>query len=394
MCVRQGAVYRDRGDSQAKPGFLPGSKRLASAGFGNFADGEAGPPERFDMVSGGRVTAPRSGRRPGSRSRAPVFAALDLGTNNCRLLMATPDGVGGLRVVDGFSRIVRLGEGLAQTGRLNEGAMARAYQALQACAQRIEARAPVAVGCVATQACRAAANGPRFLERVRADLGLNFDIIAPEEEAKLSVLGCASLLDPTMDVAMIVDIGGGSTELSWVRPRDVRAGRANPPILAWGSTPLGVVTLAEEETEPTHNKRAWYEARVARLAEMLGAVDPGPEVRAAFAAGRAHLVGTSGTVTSLAGVHLGLPRYERARVDGLWFDVDDCRAVIARLLEQTQEQRAANACIGKDRADLVVAGGAILDAVLRVWPTQRIRVADRGLREGVLMRLMAGHGAL
>jgi len=339
------------------------------------------------MGNDGRAGA-RSGPRPSARARAPLYAALDLGTNNCRLLLAASDGAGGLRVVDGFSRIVRLGEGLAQTGRLGEAAMARAYQALQACAQRIEARAPVAVGCVATQACRMASNGRVFLDRVENDLGLRFDIISPEEEARLSVLGCASLLDPASDVALIVDIGGGSTEMSWVAPSAVLRAGVNAPILAWASTPLGVVTLAEEESEPEENLLDWYEARVARLMAMLSAIDPGEAVRAAFSDGRAHIVGTSGTVTSLAGVHLGLPRYERSRVDGYWFDVGDCRAVIARLLAQSPEQRAGNPCIGKDRADLVVAGGAILDAVLRTWPTTRIRVADRGLREGVLMRLM------
>ncbi len=340
---------------------------------------------------------PGGARRPGgkatARSRAPLFAALDLGTNNCRMLIAAPDGAGGLRVVDGFSRIVRLGEGLAHTGRLSETAMARAYQALQACAQRLEARAPVAVGCVATQACRAAANGETFLNRIRTDLGLDFKIITSEEEASLSVLGCASLLEPEAEVALIVDIGGGSTELSWVRPKDVLAGGVHPPILAWGTSPLGVVTLAEEETEPERDREAWFESLVTRLATAIeGAGDAG-HLREAFRAGRAHVIGTSGTVTSLAGVHLDLPRYQRARVDGYWFDVGECRATIARLLAQTLDERAANACIGKDRADLVVFGGAILDAVLRVWPASRIRVADRGLREGVLMRLMAEHGA-
>lgn len=334
-------------------------------------------------------------RGPGraGRSRAPLFAALDLGTNNCRMLMATPDGGGGLRVVDGFSRIVRLGEGLAHTGRLSETAMARAYQALAACAQRLEARAPVAVGCVATQACRAAANGETFLNRVRTDLGLDFKIIEPKEEASLSVLGCASLLEPDADVTLIVDIGGGSTELSWVRPKEVKAAGLDPPILAWGSSPLGVVTLAEEECEPERDRAAWFDALVTRLSTSIAQVGEATHLREAFLDGRAHVIGTSGTVTSLAGVHLDLPRYQRARVDGYWFNVGECRATIVRLLNQSIEDRAANPCIGKDRADLVVFGGAILDAVLRVWPAPRIRVADRGLREGVLMRLMAEHGA-
>jgi len=340
------------------------------------------------MVSDGRA---REGVRHGPRSRAPVFAALDLGTNNCRLLMATQNHDGSLRVVDGFSRIVRLGEGLAHTGRLSEGAMARAYQALMACAQRIEARAPIAVGCVATQACRAASNGQMFLNRVEKDLGLKFDVISAEDEARLSVLGCASLLEPQSEHAMIVDIGGGSTEMSWVSPSAVLAARLDPPILSWGTCSLGVVTLVEDDPEPETDKEAWYEALVTRLADTIAGVGEAQHLRQAFAEGRGDIIGTSGTVTSLAGVFLDLPRYNRARVDGMWFDVSDCRAVIAKLLSQTREQRAANGCIGADRADLVVIGGAILDAVLRVWPAQRVRVADRGLREGVLMRLMAKH---
>jgi exopolyphosphatase/guanosine-5'-triphosphate,3'-diphosphate pyrophosphatase len=344
------------------------------------------------MVSDGQATAPRGGRGPRARHRAPLFAALDLGTNNCRLLMATPEPGGGLRVADGFSRIVRLGEGLAQTGRLGEAAMARAYQALQACAQRIEARAPIAVGCVATQACRVATNGQVFLNRVKSDLGLDFQVIPPEDEARLSVLGCASLMERDSDVAMVLDIGGGSTEMSWVKPKDVIGNGVDPPVLGWSSTPIGVVTLAEDEAEPEQNRTAWYEALVARLVQQFTRIDDA-KLREAFANGRAHMIGTSGTVTSLAGVHLNLPRYERVKVDGYWFDVGDCRAAIARLLAQDHAGRASNPCIGKDRADLVVAGGAILDAVLRVWPVERIRVADRGLREGVLMRLIAQHGA-
>lgn len=344
------------------------------------------------MVSEGRAHASRSGARQGPRSRAPVFAALDLGTNNCRLLMASQNADGSLRVVDGFSRIVRLGEGLAHTGRLSEGAMSRAYQALAACAQRIEARAPIAVGCVATQACRAAANGQVFLQRIEKDLGLRFDVITPEDEARLSVLGCASLLEPRAEHAMIVDIGGGSTEMSWVEPHAVLGASLNPPIVSWGTCPLGVVTLAEDEPEPeSGDKHGWYEGLVTRLADLIAPVGAAQHLRQSFDEGRADIIGTSGTVTSLAGVFLDLPRYSRARVDGMWFDVNDCRRTIAHLLSQSREERAANACIGKDRADLVVMGGAILDAVLRVWPAKRIRVADRGLREGVLMRLMAAH---
>src|SRR5262249_32892472 len=154
-----------------------------------------------------------------------------------------------------------------------------------------------------------------FLNRVKKDLGLDFQIIPAEEEAKLSVLGCATLLEPDVDVALIVDIGGGSTELSFVSPKDVLANGLNAPILAWGSAPLGVVTLAEEESEPETGRAEWFDALVTRLAEQIAPVGNALHLRDAFVNGRAHVIGTSGTVTSLAGVHLNLPRYQRSRVD-------------------------------------------------------------------------------
>ncbi|HVY84080.1 MAG TPA: Ppx/GppA phosphatase family protein [Caulobacterales bacterium] len=342
----------------------------------------------------GGTDAPRGGAarsRPASRAR-PCFAALDLGTNNCRLLVAEADGAG-FRVIDGYSQIVRLGEGLAASGKLSDAAMARAYRALQSCAERLAWRKPVAVGCIATQACRIASNGARFLARVKQDIGLDFEIISAEQEAKLSVLGCASLIDPAMDVALIVDIGGGSTELAWLDAKaaydSVRAGNLEPPILAWTSTPLGVVNLTEDDPEPESGKAEWYEALVGRIVDALAPNEQTAPLREAFLDGRAHIIGTSGTVTSLAGVHLNLQRYQRSKVDGLWLTAAECRGTIARLAAQNHAERAGNPCIGRDRADLVIQGGAILEAVMRVWPVARVRVADRGLREGVLMQLMA-----
>lgn len=395
MCVPEGSFWCEPGENQAKRGCRGGEKSLSLIPNGLFAvRALRASPGRCAMDSAGRIGAPRGGGRFSSRSHAaPVFAALDLGTNNCRLLLASPAREG-FRVVGGYSEIVRLGEGLGANGRLADAAMARAHQALGVCAARIEARSPVAVGCIATQACRVAANGAAFLAGVKQSFGLTFEIISHEEEAKLSVLGCASLLDPESELALIVDIGGGSTELSWVSPQAVHAsmahGELEPPIMAWGSAQLGVVSVAEADVEPKDDNAAWYERMVARIAEHLSSLG-NPALRAAFEQGRAHIVGTSGTVTSLAGVHLGLTRYQRSRVDGLWMDTAECRAVIANLLAQTLAERAANPCIGKDRADLVLPGSAILDAVLRLWPATRIRVADRGLREGVLMRLISAH---
>ncbi len=344
------------------------------------------------MEPSGERAAPRPTERWGG-GRPPVcYGALDLGTNNCRLLIATPDTQAadgsGFRVVEAFSRIVRLGEGLSLTGRLDERAMDRAVAALKICADKVRRRRTVRVKAVATQACRAAENGAAFVARVEAETGLQLRVITPDEEARLSVAGCAALLDREADAALVVDVGGGSTELSWVDLGQTDA-EGRPHVPAWLSLPLGVVTLAERFPEPTPAGQPWFRAMVDHVKGELakfGAADP---LRPHFHAGRAHLIGTSGAITSLAGLHLGLRRYERARVDGLWMTHADCEAAAGRLIALDRAGRASEPCIGPDRADLVLAGAAILQAVQELWPCQRVRVADRGLREGLLMSLMA-----
>jgi exopolyphosphatase/guanosine-5'-triphosphate,3'-diphosphate pyrophosphatase len=323
------------------------------------------------------------------RAEPPCYAALDLGTNNCRLLIATPSA-DGFRVVESFSRIVRLGDGLSRTGCLDDAAMARALAALKICAEKIERRQVAEVRAVATQACRAAANGAEFIAAVEQQTGIHFAVITPKEEAKLSVAGCLNLLDRSADAALVVDVGGGSTELSWVDLRPDKAGRTKPipPVGAWLSIPVGVVTLAERFPEAAASP-AWFRAMVDHVKTGLAAFTQAEGFRDAFAAGRAHLVGTSGAITSLAGMHLGLKRYERSRVDGLWLTHEDCEAAAARLMAMGPEGRAAEPCIGPERADLVLAGAAILQAVQELWPCPRVRVADRGLREGILLSMMA-----
>ncbi len=335
------------------------------------------------------------GSRPGRQilqksNDPPCYAALDLGTNNCRLLIATPSA-DGFRVIESFSRIVRLGDGLSQSGRLDEAAMNRTVAALSTCAEKIERRKAVKVRAVATQACRAAANGEEFVERIERETGLRFAVITPKEEARLSVAGCLNLLDRSTDAALVMDVGGGSTELSWVDLRPDKAGRPKPipPVGAWTSVPIGVVTLAERFPESLSETATWFRAMVDHFKVEVEAFANAEPFRVAFAAGRAHLVGTSGAITSLAGMHLGLRRYERSRVDGLWLTSADCTAAAAQLIALGAEGRAAAPCIGPDRADLVLAGAAILQAVQEVWPCERVRVADRGLREGILLSMMS-----
>ena len=341
-----------------------------------------GAPPRRDS----RSQPARHRRSSDSNRDAPLYGALDLGTNNCRLLIARPSREG-FRVVDSFSRIVRLGEGLSHTGKLDPKAMDRAYEALSLCAERIARRGLKTdhLAAVATQACRAASNGEAFIERVRKGTGLKLRIIDPAEEASLSVAGCMNLIDPASEAILVIDVGGGSTELSWMRKSENRL-----QTVAWMSAPLGVVTLAERHPEPTGSPRQWYEAMVADVSAAIAAGAPDdPEYHALFTSGQAHMVGTSGAITSLAGIHLGLRRYQRDLVDGLWMTRQDCEAAAERLIQLGPAGRAAENCIGPDRADLVLAGAAILEAVQRAWPCERVRVADRGLREGLLLTLMS-----
>lgn len=333
--------------------------------------------------------AGRDVRSPSGREPPPLHAALDLGTNNCRLLVARP-ARDGFRVVDSFSRIVRLGEGLSRTGRLDTAAMDRAYDALAICAERLARRQIPAerLSAVATQACRAAENGPEFIARVAAGTGLKLRVIDPAEEARLSVTGCATLFDPTAAAVVVIDVGGGSTEVSWLK-REPQGFTT----VAWISAPLGVVSLAERLPEPDEgDAAAWYAAMVDEMAAALTAPPEAAAMRPLFEHGAAHLVGTSGAITSLAGIHLRLPRYNRDRVDGLWMTRAECDAATLKLREMGRAGRAADPCIGPDRADLVLAGAAILDAVQRGWPSERVRVADRGLREGLLLEAMKRPG--
>lgn len=324
--------------------------------------------------------------REGATAR---FAALDLGTNNCRLLLAAPSQ-GGYRVLGGYSRIVRLGEGLGGTGRLASAAMARALEALKECAARIEEHGATELACVATQACRLASNGADFLDRVRRETGLSLSVISAEEEARLAALGCAELVDADAECALVIDIGGGSTEISFVDiPATPRGGE--PALLAWASAPVGVVGLTERWPEPAAPDSLWYEGMVEDVLDSLRSAGLPKALEGVFERGAGQVIGTSGAVTSLAGVHLGLRRYRRLDVDGLWLDAADCFAAINRLKAMSASQRAANPCIGRDRADLVVPGSAILEAVTRLYPAQRIRVADRGLREGLLWRMARAH---
>ncbi len=331
---------------------------------------------------------PRSAEREGYD--APLYAALDLGTNNCRLLIAQPTRPGQFRVVDAFSRIVRLGEGLAASGRLSDEAMDRSVEALRICAAKLKNRNIRRARLIATEACRAASNGEAFLERVRQETGLDLEIINRETEARLAVSGCSSLVGREAKSVVLFDIGGGSSEIAVIRIGENRSSRLANHITHWTSLPVGVVTLSERHGGRDVTPES-FAGMVSEVETMLAGFDcPGDVAR--MAPEDFHLIGTSGTVTTLAGVHLDLPRYDRRRVDGVWLSDDEVTAMQARLLSWDFSARAANPCIGPDRADLVLAGCAILEAIRKRWPSRRMRVADRGLREGLLTDMMADDG--
>jgi len=356
--------------------------------------GGASGPRGPSSVHNRRRRWSRFGRQGGQGPRAarapdgPFYAALDLGTNNCRLLVAYPTS-DSFHVVDAFSRIIRLGEGLGRSGRLSEAAMDRAIDALKICARKLAYRKNVRTRMIATEAARSALNGAEFLARAREEAGLSLEIVDRETEARLAAHGCAPLLDPDADGAILFDIGGGSSELAFLgRPSSVDRGPAIAPRHAWASMPMGVVSLAERHGGEAVSRETFdvmveegvpLVADFARYAGAKGAKD-------------IHLLGTSGTVTTIAGVHLELPRYDRRQVDGIWLCARDVTTVVDRLVATSYAERVAHPCIGIERADLVLAGCAIFEAIRRVFPCERLRVADRGLREGMLVELMRADG--
>jgi exopolyphosphatase/guanosine-5'-triphosphate,3'-diphosphate pyrophosphatase len=340
-----------------------------------------GPQMRHEPA----LARPPERRLPQPQSNRHTYGALDLGTNNCRLLIARPSD-GGFTVIDAFSRIDRLGDGLSQTGKLSDEAMDRAIAALAVCADKLKRRNVSLSRSVATEACRRAANGRKFIERVREETGIALEIIEPAEEARLAMLGCHKLLEPGDGPALIFDIGGGSTELVLI---DQMSG--TPKIRSWWSAPWGVVSLTESEgreaIEGEDRVKAYkrMRERVRRSFDQFEAMLP--KHREGI-----RLLGTSGTVTTLASVHLALPSYDRRAVDGLHVPIEAMHAISTMIAEMDFEERASLPCIGPDRADLVVAGCAILEAILEIWPAEKLGVADRGIREGILRSLMARDG--
>ena len=352
---------------------------------------DTGIQQAFPAVGGPKHAGWNAQPAPHATTYRQAYAAIDLGTNNCRLLIARPSG-DHFVVVDAFSRVVRLGEGLSQTGRLSDVSMERALAALHVCSDKLRKRNVHLARSVATEACRRASNGAAFIERVYDETGIRLDIITAQEEARLAVLGCHILLEQGTGPAMIFDIGGGSTELVLVDPQGTV-----PRIIDWQSVPWGVVSL----TESIGPIADTAEARAAAYADMRARVDDAfaPFIERIAQArktgveqGNIRLLGTSGTVTTLASVYLELPHYDRSAIDGLVVPAEAMRDISRRMAAMSLAERIALPCIGRERSDLVVAGCAILESILDVWPATRLGIADRGIREGILRSLMASEG--
>ena len=322
------------------------------------------------------------------RAKRRTYAALDLGTNNCRLLIAR-QARDGFYVVDSFSRVVRLGEGLLASGRLSDASQDRALAALAVCAGKIRRREVTLARSVATEACRRAANGAKFIERVYEETGIALDVITPAEEARLAVLGCQALIEPRVPDGIVFDIGGGSTELVLVRP----GANGQAEVRAWVSLPWGVISLAETEAMGIATREGRLEAYARSHGRVSAALAAFAERIAPMLEGRRpQLLGTSGTVTTLAALQMRLPAYDRTRVDGCYVPAEEMRAIGHMLAGKSPAERGLLPTIGPDRADLIVAGCAILESILAAFPVDRLRIADRGIREGILRTLIARDG--
>ncbi len=323
-----------------------------------------------------------------------LYAALDLGTNNCRLLIARPSFSSHvqhktLKVVDSYSRIVRLGEGVSESGRLGEEAMRRTIKALATCKQKLNRYGIAKYRFVATEACRRAENAEQFLTRVRDDLGLSIDIISNEEEARLAFLGCSSLLHKDTRWALAFDIGGGSTEFMWVKidPEQPLNSHKRHLIQDWTSLPYGVMNMSEQFGGPAFTEM-YFEEIVAKISGLLAPMERDNQIATRMWKENVQMLSTSGTVTTLAAIHLNLPHYDRSKIDGIKLSISDIRGATQSLMRMSPSERAAHPCIGSARTDFILSGCAIFEAIARTFPIDKITIADRGVREGIIVSLM------
>ena len=321
--------------------------------------------------------------RLGQQAGGDNYAAIDLGTNSCRLVIATPTP-SSFRIVETFSKITRLGEGIINNNELSHTAIRRTINALRVCAGVLEEYEPIVKArYVATAACRRAKNCRYFMDLVKRETGLNIEIISPQEESRLAVVGCIPLLNRNIKRALVFDIGGGSTEVSLARMSN--SGRAI--IEAFVSLPYGVVTVSEAFPEHEMTDLA-YNTIIERTHKLLAEFENKYHISEDIKSQRIQVLGTSGTVTVLGAIHLNLSRYNRSAVDGLALSAQDVDKTISKIKRMGDEGRKKHACIGTQKSDLTMAGCAIIEGLMSFWNVSEITIADRGIREGILLDLM------
>lgn len=309
----------------------------------------------------------------------PYFAAIDLGSNSCRLLICTPTSTG-LEVVEAFSRVVRLSEGLPRTGVMSQAAMDRVLVVLEQSAKRLRRFTPHYLDCVATEACRTAKNTDPFLRRIKENIGFDFRVISQEEEARLTVEGISSLLDPSYPYALVFDVGGGSTEVVLLQQNT----EAPNEVVDWMSLPVGVVSITEIEKPDCATS---YLRVVSSLKETLLKFGAPHNISDLIQKNQIQLIGSSGTATTAAALHLDLHYYDRQRIDGQTLTFEDVERVIKNIQMMSFEERVQHPCIGPERADLVLGGMAIFEGLAKAWPIGRVTVADRGVRDGLIKKM-------
>lgn len=312
--------------------------------------------------------------RETGRSGARRVGSIDAGTNTFRLLIAELEGPDRFLPLHVSRDIIRLGRGFRARGMISEEAARRALSTLQGYAATLREYGAQEVRAVATSVCREASNGPAFLDRVRAETGIPLEAIVAAEEARLALKGALTVVSADGGPLLLVDIGGGSTEFVLAR-RD----RPADPI----SLPLGVVHLTEEflrHDPPAPAEMAALQAHLDRaLAAGLAAYRP------LLGQPGLTLVGTAGTITTLAAMELGLEVYDPARVNHLRLS----RAALSRLLGALTplpaRERLRIRPLEPGREDVIVAGALILAQVMEWFQVPEVVVSDGGLLEGLIL---------
>jgi exopolyphosphatase / guanosine-5'-triphosphate,3'-diphosphate pyrophosphatase len=341
----------------------------------------------------------------GARPVRPVrVAAIDCGTNSLRLLVADVDPEAGrLSDVDRRMEIVRLGQGVDSTGRLAPEALERTLRALRGYARIIEDRSTMAVRMVATSATRDAVNAADFVHGVSGVLGLEPEVLSGEEEAYLSFVGATAEFGggsarPGGGPYLVVDIGGGSTEFvlgdgpaltertsAERAPADLTTGTAGAAGISAVSVDIGCVRLTERHLRSDPPRPEEISAAAADIDAALDAVAGALPVTAART-----LVGLAGSVTTVAGLALGLGEYDSARIHHARVSAGQVAAQTRRLLSQTRQERAALGVMHPGRVDVIGGGAMVLDQIMRRFGFGEVLASEHDILDGIAWSLAAG----